>query len=63
MGFRSKRYQEFKGLVDVNKFYNIKEAVKLIKQSKKLKFLFQVQLMDPLVLSYGFFGNLIKILV
>ena len=38
MGIRSKRYKEFKGLVDVDKFYNIKEAVELIKQSKKLKF-------------------------
>ena len=30
MGSRSKRYKEFKGLVDVDKFYNIKEAVELI---------------------------------
>ena len=38
MGSRSKRYKEFKSLVNVDKFYNIKEAVELIKQSKKLKF-------------------------
>ena len=38
MGARSKRYKQFKGLVDVDKFYNVKEAVELIKQSKKLKF-------------------------
>ena len=38
MGLRSKRYREFKGLIDVDKVYNIKEAVELIKQTKKLKF-------------------------
>lgn len=38
MGSRSKRYKEFKSLVNVDKFYNIKEAVELIKKSKKLKF-------------------------
>jgi len=38
MGLRSKRYREFKGLIDVDKIYNIKEAVELIKQTKKLKF-------------------------
>ena len=38
MSLRSKRYREFKGLIDVDKIYNIKEAVELIKQIKKLKF-------------------------
>ena len=38
MGLRSKRYREFKGLIDVDKIYNVKEAVELIKQTKKLKF-------------------------
>ncbi len=35
---RSKRYKDFKGLINSDKFYNIKEAIELIKKSKKLKF-------------------------
>lgn len=38
MGARSKRYKEVKNLIEVTKSYNIKEAVGLIKKSKKLKF-------------------------
>ena len=38
MGSRSKRYKDFKGLINSDKFYNIKEAIELIKKSKKLKF-------------------------
>ena len=38
MALRSKRYRDFKGLIDVNKFYNIKEAIEILKKSKKLKF-------------------------
>ena len=38
MGLRSKRYKEIKGLIEENKFYSIKEAIELMKKSKKLKF-------------------------
>ena len=38
MGVRSKRYKGVKGLIEVTKSYSIKEAVGLIKKSKKLKF-------------------------
>ena len=38
MALRSKRYKDFKGLIDVNKYYNIKEAIEILKKSKKLKF-------------------------
>ncbi|MAH89175.1 MAG: 50S ribosomal protein L1 [Pelagibacterales bacterium] len=38
MALRSKRYKDFKDLVDVNKFYNISEAIAILKKSKKLKF-------------------------
>ena len=38
MGVRSKRYKSVKDLIEVNKSYSIKEAVLIIKKSKKLKF-------------------------
>ena len=38
MALRSRRYRDFKGLIDVDKFYNIKEAIEILKKSKKLKF-------------------------
>ncbi len=38
MGVRSKRYKGVKDLIEVTKSYSIKEAVELIKKSKKLKF-------------------------
>ena len=38
MGARSKRYKEVKDLIEATKFYSIKEAIGLIKKSKKLKF-------------------------
>ena len=38
MGVRSKRYKEIKDLIEATKSYSIKEAVGLIKKSKKLKF-------------------------
>ena len=38
MGARSKRYKNFKNLIEVSKSYSIKEAISLIKKSKKLKF-------------------------
>ena len=38
MGVRSKRYKSVKDLIDVTKSYSVKEAVSLIKKSKKLKF-------------------------
>lgn len=38
MASRSKRYKNIKELIEVNKNYNIKEALELIKKGKKLKF-------------------------
>ena len=38
MARRSKRYKEIKKLIDVSKYYGIKEAVDIIRKSKKLKF-------------------------
>ena len=38
MGVRSKRYKSVKDLIEVTKSYSIKEAISLIKKSKKLKF-------------------------
>ena len=38
MGVRSKRYKSVKELIDVTKSYSVKEAILLIKKSKKLKF-------------------------
>ena len=38
MGIRSKRYKSVKELIDVTKSYSVKEAILLIKKSKKLKF-------------------------
>ena len=38
MGVRSKRYKSVKDLIDVTKSYGVKEAISLIKKSKKLKF-------------------------
>ena len=38
MGVRSKRYKSVKDLIEVTKSYSVKEAVSLIKKSKKLKF-------------------------
>ncbi len=38
MGARSKRYKNFKNLIEVSKSYSVKEAISLIKKSKKLKF-------------------------
>ena len=38
MGARSKRYKSVKDLIEVSKSYSVKEAIALIKKSKKLKF-------------------------
>ena len=38
MGYRSKRYKSVKDLIDVTKSYSFKEAISIIKKSKKLKF-------------------------
>ena len=38
MGARSKRYKNFKSLIEVTKSYSVKEAITIIKKSKKLKF-------------------------
>ena len=38
MGARSKRYKSVKELIEVTKSYNVKDAITLIKKSKKLKF-------------------------
>ncbi len=38
MASRSKRYKSIKDLIEVNKSYSVKEAITLIKKSKKLKF-------------------------
>ena len=38
MSTRSKRYKNIKGLIEVTKDYSIKDAILLIKKSKKLKF-------------------------
>ena len=38
MGYRSKRYKSVKDLIEVTKQYNVKEAIALIKKSKKLNF-------------------------
>ncbi|OUV61241.1 MAG: 50S ribosomal protein L1 [Cellvibrionales bacterium TMED122] len=38
MGARSKRYKSIKDLIEVTKSYSVKEAILLIKKSKKLKF-------------------------
>ena len=38
MGVRGKRYKSVKDLIDVTKSYSIKDAILLIKKSKKLKF-------------------------
>ena len=38
MASRSKRYKNIKELIEVNKNYNIKEALELIKKGKQLKF-------------------------
>ena len=38
MGSRSKRYKSVKDLIEVTKQYNVKEAIALIKKSKKLNF-------------------------
>ena len=38
MGYRSKRYKSVKDLIEVTKSYSIKEAISIIKKSKKLKF-------------------------
>jgi large subunit ribosomal protein L1 len=38
MGVRSKRYKSVKDLIEVAKSYTVKEAITIIKQSKKLKF-------------------------
>tara|TARA_Y100000589_G_C27180217_1_gene640419 strand:+ start:1364 stop:2050 length:687 start_codon:yes stop_codon:yes gene_type:complete len=38
MGARSKRYKSVKDLIEVTKSYSVKEAIALIKKSKKLKF-------------------------
>ena len=38
MVVRSKRYKSVKDLIDVTKSYSVKEAVSIIKKSKKLKF-------------------------
>ena len=35
---RSKRYKSIKELIEVTKSYNIKDALEIIKKSKKLKF-------------------------
>ena len=38
MGARSKRYKSIKDLIETNKIYSVKEAISIIKKSKKLKF-------------------------
>ena len=38
MAYRSKRYKSVKDLIEVTKSYSIKEAISIIKKSKKLKF-------------------------
>ena len=38
MGVRSKRYKSIKNLIEATKSYSVKEAIALIKKSKKLKF-------------------------
>ena len=38
MGARSKRYKSVKDLIEVTKSYSVKEAIALIKKSKKLNF-------------------------
>ena len=38
MAIRSKRYKSIKDLIEVTKSYSVKEAILLIKKSKKLKF-------------------------
>ncbi|GIR46929.1 MAG: hypothetical protein CM15mP56_5050 [Alphaproteobacteria bacterium] len=38
MGVRSKRYKSVKDLIEVTKSYSVKEAINIIKKSKKLKF-------------------------
>ena len=38
MGVRSKRYKSVKDLIQVSKAYSVKEAISVIKKSKKLKF-------------------------
>ena len=38
MAYRSKRYKSVKDLIEVTKAYSIKEAISIIKKSKKLKF-------------------------
>ena len=38
MAYKSKRYKSIKDLIDVTKSYSIKEAISIIKKSKKLKF-------------------------
>ena len=38
MAFKSKRYKEIEKLVDSSKYYNVKEAIGIIRKSKKLKF-------------------------
>ena len=38
MAIRSKRYKEINKLIDHSKFYDVKEAIEIIRKSKKLKF-------------------------
>ncbi len=38
MGNRSKRYKSVKDLIEVTKSYSVKEAINIIKKSKKIKF-------------------------
>ena len=38
MAIRSKRYKEINKLIDHSKFYDVKEAINIIRKSKKLKF-------------------------
>ena len=38
MGYRSKRYKSVKDLIEVTKSYSVKEAISIIKKSKKLNF-------------------------
>jgi len=38
VGYRSKRYKSIKDLIEVTKSYSVKEAISIIKKSKKLKF-------------------------
>ena len=38
MAIRSKRYKEIKKLIDSSKFYSIKDAIKIVRNSKLLKF-------------------------